>query len=60
MSIMVRQFDEKWIIRDLIESGKNDAVKLISEYRLLLKGQEHVTQEAVKKMKELLKKSSEN
>ncbi len=59
MSIMVRQFDEKGIIEDLIKSGKNDAVKLIGEYRLLLKNQEHITQEAIKKMREMLKKSKE-
>lgn len=53
MSIEVKTFDERAILKDLKESGKTEAIALIKAYKRAMEGHEHVLALARKKIKEL-------
>lgn len=55
----VKTFDEEAILKDLKESGKNDAIELIKAYKRALNNQQRITDEAVKKIKGLSAKISQ-
>lgn len=54
----VKTFDEEAILKDLKNSGKYEAVKLIESYKRNMENQQRITAKAVNKVKELSKKNT--
>jgi len=52
----VKTFDEEAILKDLKESGKDEAINLIFAYKRAMENQQRITAQAVERIRDLSKK----